>query len=760
MKKNIPFTLGIAFLCWTSGLLAQVPNEPYNGREASKMPRIGLGYGIFTYFGDVRDNTFDHPFTSSSGGELTIERNINKYLNLYIRAVAGQITVNERSDTRNLNFRSNIYLGSVNVMYNFNNLYKRPKVLQPYISLGVGVFSFDSKTDLKAASGNPYYYWSDGSIRDMSETGPGAEGAKFISRDYKYETDLRQLNTEGRGKYSRLAFNVPIEFGALFRVSPRVSFKLGATYYYNFTNLIDNVTEQGTGVMQGKKGSDNFLYTSFGVSFNIDNPNKKDKEPTGDVIPDSLFADLDTKDSDGDGVPDFQDECAATPKGVLITKTGCPLDDDNDGIENFRDEEEKSTVPNPPVTVDGKNFTDDIIAASQPKDSVALAHALIEKAFANQMRLYGYPVKNFKQSLIDSLTRGMAAEDIADPKIDSLFKAIDQAYNQRQKEDKAQTVYLDANGKEVKSVEVPSVSTKEKERVAAEMKEAESKQMAKSEQVAEPKETEVPISTEPEPESLTAQEQKAIEKIVSKNDPAKENKQTQTTEAAKSTSANTKSEEVVAKSEPKATETTANTAQPKETVKAANAGKTTSGETVAESKSAPVETKSTPTETKSTPAETKSEATTTQPTTVATGKDLVPPQYKNFDFNGDGVLTGDEILKSIDLYTDGMLKMSSDDLFDMIDYYNSKMKNAKIIDYGGSKGVYIDGVLKFIKKDQLEETLTQKRKIPDSMRRVDMNNDGEITAKEVDEIIKKHKAGSKVYTAEFVNELIDWFFED
>ncbi len=527
----------------------------------------------------------------------------------------------------------------------------------------------------------------------------------------------------------------------MFRVSPRVSFKIGATYYYNFTNLIDNISDKGTGDLQGTKGSDNFLFTSFGVNFNLENPNKREKAPVLGAIPDSLFADLDTKDTDEDGVPDFQDECAGTPKGVLISKTGCPLDDDNDGIENFRDEEEKSTQPNPPVTVDGRNFTDDIISASLPKDSIALAHDMIEKAFANQMRIYGYPVKDFKQSLIDSITRGGTVDEAMEAKIDSLFEAIDNQYNQRQKEDNQVLGQINANGKEITAVEVPIVSSQSKEKIAEEMKAEENKQLAqnqsenaeiKKEQVAN---TNTPI--EPEPEMLTPQERKAIEKIVKKNDDGNKGK-----EVAK-TNSETAATNPVEKSLPTPTETVA------QQTKEVTAPNPVEKEDSKGSSIKPAE-----------QAKANTSSTTTKTTQVAVGKDLVPPQYKNFDFNTDGVLTGDEILKAIDMYTDGMLKMNSDDLFEMIDYYNSKMKNAKIIDYGVSKGVYIDGVLKIVKKDQVEETMTQKRKVPESLRRVDMNNDAEISAKEVDEIIKKHKAGSKVYSAEFVNELIDWFFED
>ena len=42
-------------------------------------------------------------------------------------------------------------------------------------------------------------------------------------------------------------------------------------------------------------------------------------------------------DSDGDGVPDWLDKCAGTPKGVEVDKDGCPLDSDGDGVPDYRD---------------------------------------------------------------------------------------------------------------------------------------------------------------------------------------------------------------------------------------------------------------------------------------------------------------------------------------------------------------------------------------------------------------------------------------
>jgi len=53
----------------------------------------------------------------------------------------------------------------------------------------------------------------------------------------------------------------------------------------------------------------------------------------------SMFVDEKTiRDSDGDGVPDYKDECPDTPKGVKVDDRGCPLDTDGDGVPDYKDQ--------------------------------------------------------------------------------------------------------------------------------------------------------------------------------------------------------------------------------------------------------------------------------------------------------------------------------------------------------------------------------------------------------------------------------------
>ncbi len=236
-------------------------------KDATFKPRVGLGAGIFTYFGEVRDNTFSHLFTSSRGYDLTISRNISNSFGIDLRVLYGNISVNQRTIGNYQNFKSEIWNGSFNLIYNFAGLYKRQRVIQPFIGVGIAYMSFSSKTDLYSSTGIQYHYWNDGTIRSLDQNDLNAENAVTVQRDYKYESDLREQNLDGLGKYKQFALSIPFSGGLNFRVSERVNFKLQTTYYYNFTDLIDNISTAGEGIRKGNKAKDNFLFTGLSFSY-------------------------------------------------------------------------------------------------------------------------------------------------------------------------------------------------------------------------------------------------------------------------------------------------------------------------------------------------------------------------------------------------------------------------------------------------------------------------------------------------------------
>jgi len=367
------------------------------GKDAYYKPRIGIGAGIFTYFGEVRDNSFSHIFTSSMAYEVNVARNISSAFALELRVVHGNLKVNERGIDHNFNFSSSIWNGSANIVYNFDNFYKRPKVMMPFISVGLAYLSFDSKTDLLSATGIPYHYWNDGTIRSLDENDPQAEDAVILQRDYDYETDLREQNLDGLGKYKLFSFSIPVAGGVNFRVGDRFTMRLGTTYFINFTDLIDNISDKGEGLRKGNKAKDNFLFSSLGFSYSLwGNGIKTERDKYFDDID---FTDIPTEDSDGDGVPDFKDLCGNTPKDEGVDENGCPLDSDVDHIAGKQDKETTSAT-GALVNTAGITYNDSIIA-KEHEDSIAVLRNMISKIYPSGTD--DRKVKYFKTADMDTL---------------------------------------------------------------------------------------------------------------------------------------------------------------------------------------------------------------------------------------------------------------------------------------------------------------------------------------------------------------------
>ena len=580
-------------------------------KDSYYKPRIGLGAGIFTFFGEVRDNTFSHLFTSSMAYELNVGRNISRSFSLELRVVHGNLKVNQRGIGENYNFSSNIWNGSANIVYNFDNFYKKPKVIMPFLSVGFGYLSFDSKTDLLSSTGIPYNYWADGTIRSIDENSPQAENAVVLQRDYDYETDLREQNLDSLGKYKLFSLSIPISGGVNFRVGDRFTMKLGATYYLNFTDMIDNISDAGDGNRKGNSASDNFLFTSLGLSYSLwGNGVKTVRDKYFDDID---FSNIDIEDSDGDGVLDFLDKCANTPLDEGVDENGCPLDTDLDFIKGKQDKETTSTS-GALVNTSGITYNDSIIAKEQ-EDSIAVLRNMISTIYpsgtdsrkvspykSNDMEILSQKVEMIQQDLqrndeldnfFESVSEEIKRKNVNDPKaIEQVFKSVNGVYME-----------LAKNNPELNK-------------------------------------------------TLEVSEQKTLD------------------------------------------------------------------------------------------------------------YSTIPAQFLNSDANEDGMLTADEILRVIEQFLDGSSNYRLQQVYELIDYYDKNMKGVRVIDFGGTKGVYINGKLNILPKVTNESAQTLKRRqLAKEFKTVDLNRDGEITPDEVNSVIKLYQAGSALYNKELLNRLIDIYFD-
>ena len=132
-------------------------------------PSIGLGTGVLKFYGDVQDSRNKSILSGRPAFELNLYSRLNNFLNIGFYVLRGKIAQNEIGNGRNLNFQSQITTGGIVLEYDFNNFLKEKRFLSPYISVGVESFEFQSKADLGDRAGNTYYYWNDGSIRNIDD---------------------------------------------------------------------------------------------------------------------------------------------------------------------------------------------------------------------------------------------------------------------------------------------------------------------------------------------------------------------------------------------------------------------------------------------------------------------------------------------------------------------------------------------------------------------------------------------------------------
>jgi hypothetical protein len=220
MKKMIFVLSMLVFLAGTKSANAQYEGEVQEGE-------FGLSAGAAHYFGDLNTRAkVNRPkmavgafFRKQFGNYVALRAAIHfaqlGYSDVYNKD-------NEYQRRRNLSFNSNIFELTVQGDFNFFRFVPADPYYNftPYITLGVGVFSYD-----------PYAFLNDRKVF------------------------LRPLGTEGQGTaeypdrkpYNTMAICFPFGVGVKYALNPRMNIGFEAGYRFTMTDYLDDVSKTYVG---------------------------------------------------------------------------------------------------------------------------------------------------------------------------------------------------------------------------------------------------------------------------------------------------------------------------------------------------------------------------------------------------------------------------------------------------------------------------------------------------------------------------------
>ncbi len=184
---------------------------------------FGIGIGAGHYFGDL--NTRARLNRPKIAAGVFFRKNFGNYVAARVAASFAQLgysdiynTQNEFMHERNLSFNTNVWELSLRGDFNFFRFLPGDPEFNftPYVSLGIGVFSYD-----------PYAY---------------LQGKKYY---------LRPLGTEGQGSslypnrkpYGSMALCVPVGVGVKYAINARYNIGFEITHRFTTTDYLDDVSK-------------------------------------------------------------------------------------------------------------------------------------------------------------------------------------------------------------------------------------------------------------------------------------------------------------------------------------------------------------------------------------------------------------------------------------------------------------------------------------------------------------------------------------
>ncbi|HTB05816.1 MAG TPA: hypothetical protein VK806_02600 [Bacteroidia bacterium] len=221
--------------------------------SSHRLPSIMGGVGVLYFNGDIGKGAGITAYSTIRGGyTFGVEERVVKFLGIQLSGIYGNLAASERSDdpNSNKNFQSTIMQGDLTINLHFDGfILKSNAVIAPFIYAGFSFMSFKTATDSLDANGHPYYYWTDGSIRNEAQNASDILTAKVIQRDYTYETPLNSGST----------FCVPVGVGLKMRISDHLKMNVQAAYYFTFSKDIEHYSLSSA--------NNKYLYSFFTLEY-------------------------------------------------------------------------------------------------------------------------------------------------------------------------------------------------------------------------------------------------------------------------------------------------------------------------------------------------------------------------------------------------------------------------------------------------------------------------------------------------------------
>ena len=181
---------------------------------------FGITAGVAHYFGDLNTRAAINRPKPALG--LFFRKQFGNYVGMRVSAHYAQLgysdiySKNDYQRTRNLSFNTNIWELAVQGDFNFFKFIPgdQDHLFTPYVTLGVGVFTYD-----------PYAYLN---------------GEKVFLRTLGTEGQLIGYN--GRKPYSTMAFCIPLGVGLKYNLSEKANLTFEITQRFTTTDYIDDVS--------------------------------------------------------------------------------------------------------------------------------------------------------------------------------------------------------------------------------------------------------------------------------------------------------------------------------------------------------------------------------------------------------------------------------------------------------------------------------------------------------------------------------------